>query len=71
MIHNQSYFEKSNFRIFSCPAVIELRVKNASPETLQFSSFLVNASQSSGVLPEFMIVNFTPIRDGLSLSMIN
>ena len=24
MIHNQSYFEKSNFRIFSCPAVIEL-----------------------------------------------
>jgi len=70
MIHNQSYFEKSNFRMFSCPADIELRLKNASPETLQFNSFLASASQSSGVLPVFMIVNFSPIGTGLSLVII-
>jgi len=31
---------------------------------------LDNVSQSSGVIPVFIIVNYSPMRDGLSLSMI-
>src|SRR3989304_5567720 len=50
----QDYYGNSKVISFSPPAVMELRLKDASPLIFHWGALLVNASQNSGRFPIFI-----------------